>query len=80
MTDLTTTQFLFESHFTHCTIKAFKRKRQTALLDKAGKVLRLMSIDEFLAFKREHGPAIQKDGLRLATIWTLIPTSESTKS
>lgn len=72
MTDFAKTQFLIEDHLTHTTIRQFRRKSANALVDKAGKVLRLMTWPEWVAFKARWPEEVEADGLRLVNVWTLI--------
>jgi hypothetical protein len=78
MTDFSKAQFLFQDKLTHVSIQAFRRKRQSALVDGSGKVVRLMTWEEWRDFKKEWPREIEADGLKLTQIWTLIPTTEST--
>ncbi len=70
--DLAKTQFLFETGAYITKVRTFRRKRMTALVDRTGKPLRLMEHDDWLRFKKDWSKEIESDGVRLATIWTLI--------
>ncbi|KQR67847.1 hypothetical protein ASG03_10025 [Rhizobium sp. Leaf341] len=73
--DLEKTQFLVEDLGVTTRLRAFRRKREGALLDKDGGLLRLISWRDFRKLCRDWPEEAQSDGLRYAIVWTLVPVA-----
>lgn len=72
--DLAKTQFLIEDHYTHKSIKQFRRKRQYMLF-KGEEPLRLMSWKEWMEFQAAWPDECREDRLSLRSVWTLVPVA-----
>ena len=73
--DLAKTQFLVLKGVT-TTIKAFRRKRAMMLCDRAGPI-RPCTWEEWVALKDKWPDEVARDGLKLRTVWTLVPQGDA---
>ncbi len=53
----------------------YKRRKETYLCDGAGKPMRPMTFEEWVAFKNRWPTQIEKDGQTLQDLWVLVPFS-----
>jgi hypothetical protein len=67
--DLSKTQFLQDEHGS---FKAYRHKSDMMLFDREGIPLRPMTWTEWCDFKTTYADEIERDGLTLRTVWTLV--------